>query len=571
VSTSPGAGGAYAAEQGEEFLGGLDVSQFRDQTKWLEIMMACHHASGGEGRDEFIAWSISDPDYADDAWVIGRRWDSLHADAGGNRVTVNTLFMALNDAGMGHLIDKANRSDPLDDFPDDLADLPTFIGEQQARDAVLDRVNADRFTVLTGGKYRVGRESTHPRTKAFSVEWYAPDAIKQHMNKKSVETPEGKRVPLGTWWTSHPQRRQYDGVLFDPTPGASHPGWYNLWRGWAVDPLKGDWSKMQQLIRDVLCRGDEESYDYVIRWMAHMVQHPGRPAEVALVFKGRKGSGKGTLGRALVELAGKHGRHVSNAGQFTGRFNEHLADTILLFVDEGFWAGDKSAEGTLKALITEKTLTFEGKGKPIVQGPNQLHVVMASNEDWVVSATADERRFAVFEADEDAARTFPHFAALIEEDGQSGAERRRILSAMLCDLLRMDLGGWHPRKDIPQTEALAAQKVEGFRSDPLAFWWHRCLEDGRIGYLGEADEWVSPIDADSIVKEHIVDAVNAQARVMGRKGEFTKHKVAQFLGKVGVDVKARDRKANRVWAMPALDEARKHFEAWLGAQVDWPD
>jgi hypothetical protein len=52
---------------------------------------------------------------------------------------------------------------------------------------------------------------------------------------------------------------------------------------------------------------------------------------------------------------------------------------------------------------------------------------------------------------------------------------------MLCDLLTMDLGAWHPRKDIPQTEALAAQKVEGFRSDPLAFWWHRCLEDGRIG------------------------------------------------------------------------------------------
>lgn len=74
-----------------------------------------------------------------------------------------------------------------------------------------------------------------------------------------------------------------------------------------------------------------------------------------------------------------------------------------------------------------------------------------------------------------------------------------------------------------------------------------------------------------MVKEHIVDAVNAQARAMGRKGEFTKHKVAQFLGKVGVDVKARDRKANRVWAMPTLDEARRRFETWLGASIDWPD
>lgn len=563
--------GEYSPEQVERLLSGLKPSDYRDQTKWLELMMACHHASGGEAREEFIAWSTSDPHYAAHEWIVGRRWDSLHADSSGSRVTVNTLFKTLNDADRGDLVDEAKRADPLDDFPDDLGDLPEFIGEQQARETVLDRVNADRFTVLTGGKYLVGRESRDPRTGSFSVEWYSPDAMKQHMNAKSVETPEGKRVPLGTWWTGHPQRRQYDGVIFDPTPGATHRGYYNLWRGWAVEPVKGDWSKMQQLIREVLCRGDQASYDYVVRWMAHMVQHPGRPAEVALVFKGRKGSGKGTLCRALVELAGKHGRHVSNAGQFTGRFNEHLADTILLFVDEGFWAGDKSAEGSLKGLITEKTMTFEGKGKPIVQGPNQLHVVMASNEDWVVPATADERRFAVFEADEVAARAFPHFAALIEEDGQSGEERRQILSAMLHDLLTMDLGGWHPRKNIPQTEALAAQKVEGFRSDPLQFWWYRCLEDGRIGYFGEPDDWTEPLDADTSVKEAIVDAVNAQAKAMGRKAEFTKAKIAQFLGRVGVDVKGRDRKANRVWAVPPLEVARKDFEAWVGAPLEWPD
>lgn len=578
VGASEAEPGILAPDELAELLGLLDSVDFGSNDLWFPVMAASHHATAGDGLEEFLAWSAGDAGYAGHEAKIAARWGSLHADGSDRRITAGSLAELLRQKGhreagdaLSLKIDEAARTDPADEFPDDLDDLPDFIREAQARDTVLDRVNADRFTVLTGGKYLVGRESIDPRTKAFSVEWYSPDAVKQHMNARSVETPEGKRVPLGTWWTGHPQRRQYDGVIFDPTPGASHPGWYNLWRGWAVEPMKGDWSKMQQLIRDVLCRGDQESYDYVVRWMAHMVQHPSRPAEVALVFKGRKGSGKGTLCRALVELAGKHGRHVSNAGQFTGRFNEHLADTILLFVDEGFWAGDKSAEGTLKALITEKTLTFEGKGKPIVQGPNQLHVVMASNEDWVVPATADERRFAVFEADEDAARVFPHFAALIEEDGQSGAERRRILSAMLCDLLTMDLGGWHPRKDIPQTDALAAQKVEGFRSDPLAFWWHRCLEDGRIGYVGEPDEWVGPIDAESTIKEHMVDAVNAQARAMGRKGEFTKHKVAQFLARVGVDVKARDRKANRVWAVPSLEVARERFEAWLGAPINWPD
>ena len=571
MGSSGAEAGEYSPEQVEALLAGLEPEDYRDHAKWFELMMACHHASGGEAREEFIAWSTSDPDYADHALNIGRRWDSLHADDKGKRVTVKTLFKALNAAGKGVLIDEVTRTSPLEDFIDDGDVLPFFDGDQKPRDTVLDEVNSDRFTVLTGGKYLVGRESTDPRTGAFSVEWYSPDAIKQHMNARSVETPEGKRVPLGTWWISHPQRRQYDGVIFDPTPGVNHSNWYNLWRGWSVEAVKGDWSPMQQLIRDVLCAGDPDSYDYVVKWMAHMIQHPGRPAEVALVFKGHKGSGKGTLCRALVDLAGKHGRHVSNGGQFTGRFNEHLADTILLFVDEGFWAGDKSAESTLKALITEKTLTFEGKGKPIVQGPNQLHVVMASNEDWVVPATADERRFAVFQADEQAARNFPHFAALIEEDGEFGVGRRQILSAMLYDLQTMELGDWHPRNDIPQTDALARQKVEGFRSDPVAFWWYRCLEDCQIRYCSELDGWVGPIDADSTMKVDMVDAANDQSARMGKRREITKTKVAQFLGKVGVDVMARDKKANRVWAIPALKDARKHFEDWVGASLDWPD
>lgn len=561
--------GEFSPEQIGALLEGLNPAEYADHDRWLELMMACHHGSSGDAVDEFVVWSTSDPAYAQDQAIIRKRWSSLHADVAGRRVTVNTLFKRLNEAGRGDLVDEANRSDPADDFPDDLDDdLPDFIREQQAKGTVLDRVNADRFTVLTGGKYLVGRERTDPRTGVFSVEWYAPDAVKQHMNAKSVESPEGKRVPLGDWWLRHPQRRQYDGVVFDPTPGARHPELYNLWRGWAVEPRKGDWSKMQRLIRDVLCRGDQASYDYVVRWMAHMVQHPSRPAEVALVFKGRKGTGKGTLCRSLAELAGRHGYHVTSPDHFTGRFNEHLADTILLFVDEGFWAGDKKAEGQLKGLITEKTLTFEGKGKPIVQGPNQLHVVMASNEDWVVPATADERRFAVFEADDEAAQAFPHFAALIED---GGTERRRILSAMLHDLLAMDLGDWHPRRDIPQTQALLDQKLEGFRKSPLDAWWYDCLEAGEISTLvGSKGHWPAAWEADPAAKDLLLLSVRASHR---DAAGTSKTRLAQYLGTAGVRVgdKVRNKQNQKVWAVPSLADARLAFEAKMGGAIDWGD
>lgn len=86
-----------------------DFGQGQHDT-WLELMMACHHATDGAGRDEFIEWSTSAAGYGDHADVIGKRWDSLRAGEGG--VTVATLFKRVLDAGGA----PADRVDAVDDF-----------------------------------------------------------------------------------------------------------------------------------------------------------------------------------------------------------------------------------------------------------------------------------------------------------------------------------------------------------------------------------------------------------------------------------------------------------------------
>jgi hypothetical protein len=92
--------GEITAEQLAASLEHLDPTDFREHDRWLELMMACHHATDGDGeaRQEFIAWSTSDPSYADHEWIVGRRWDSLHADRD-DAVTIATLRRRLNEAG----------------------------------------------------------------------------------------------------------------------------------------------------------------------------------------------------------------------------------------------------------------------------------------------------------------------------------------------------------------------------------------------------------------------------------------------------------------------------------------
>ena len=75
-------------------------------------------------------------------------------------------------------------------------------------------------------------------------------------------------------------------------PEGDLPGYLNLWRGFAVQPKPGEWSRLQEHIFEVLCGAVPALYAYVLSWMAFGVQHPERPAEVALAIARAGGAGK---------------------------------------------------------------------------------------------------------------------------------------------------------------------------------------------------------------------------------------------------------------------------------------
>ena len=70
---------------------------YSSQDEWLTLMMACHHATDGEGSEEFIRWSTQDPEYADHQNIIRMRWDSLHANRDG-QITYKTSLEEIKQA-----------------------------------------------------------------------------------------------------------------------------------------------------------------------------------------------------------------------------------------------------------------------------------------------------------------------------------------------------------------------------------------------------------------------------------------------------------------------------------------
>ena len=158
-----------------------------------------------------------------------------------------------------------------------------------------------------GGKCRVITEEFDPSFGRPKVTYATFTDFKQFYCNRNVEIPGPKgpqQVPLGVWWTHHPDRRQYETVVF--APGSEAPGAYNLWRGFAYDALPGrSCERFLHHVRENLCAGVAEHYDYVLGWMASAVQRPASPGHVAIVMRGRQGTGKGFVAKTFGRLFGK--------------------------------------------------------------------------------------------------------------------------------------------------------------------------------------------------------------------------------------------------------------------------
>jgi len=340
----------------------------------------------------------------------------------------------------------------------------------------VDEMNEGFMVVNEAGKMVVYRPATDPILDRKYLETVSfEDLKKMYLNDRVVVGTYQNGNPIyktkAEGWLEHEERKQYlGGVVFAPGQGVP-AGTFNLWRGFAVEPAQGDWSLMEHLIRWVICNGDGKLYDYLMGWMARAVQEPGTQGEVAIVLRGERGTGKGTFVNWFGRLFGQHYMYLTNAKHLVGNFNVHLRDAVLVFADEAFFAGDKSHASVLKGLITDPFITIEAKHKNAVTARNVTHLILASNDDWVVPAGFDERRFCVLEPSSSRKQQLAYFEPIHKQMENGG------LAAMLYDLQGHDLTGFNVRA-VPPTDALIDQKIRSLRG-PEA-WLYDCLQRGEI-------------------------------------------------------------------------------------------
>ena len=438
-----------------------------------------------------------------------------------------------------------------------------FLSESEVND-LIKKYNEKYAVSFYGSRCVIIREVNDEKSIASVPEFLRKQDFFDHQANYKIKIKPAKStktVSLAKCWFEHRSRRTYDQVVFDPDN--SNPRHYNLWKGFAVEPVAGTCEKYLNHIRNIICNRNDELYRYVLAWMAHAVQYPANRPETALVLQGGQGTGKGFFVNAFGSLFGVHYKQVSQSKHLVGNFNSHLANTLLLFADEAFWAGDKQGENTLKALITEPEIAIEPKGKDVFTTPNRLRIIMASNEDWVVPANIDDRRFVVLQVSEERKQDHAYFEELKVELDNGGRE------ALLYYLQTYDISNFNLRS-IPKTDALLDQKIQSLK--PVERFVYDRLLEGQ--WLDADNGWNNEIAKRDLYTAYCEASSNAGVRRRNFEGQF-----AKVIGKMIPRVSTIRRNTlntdtnnyQRVYyfVFPDLSVCRQSFEQYVGSTIEW--
>jgi len=428
---------------------------------------------------------------------------------------------------------------------------------------VIQKLNEKHAGVMLGGKFVVMNEIIDPVFGRPDINFSSVgDFTNRYANQKVPNpNPVGSlEISIARLWLNSPDRRGYKGLVFSPQ--GDKEGYYNLFRGFDVEPKEGDWSLFKRHIWEVIVSNNKDAYEYIMYWMAHLVQQPGgqRPG-TAIVLRGKQGTGKGCFVSQLGRIMGSHFLHIASQKKITGSFNNHLKDALLVFVDEGIWAGDKTAEGVLKGLITEDTIMVEPKGKDAFPVRNHMRLIVASNNDWVIPAGKEERRFFVLDVSDSHMQDSGYFEPIFQQMDNGGRE------AMLYDLLEMDIAGYDLKK-FPRTAALMDQIIKSM--SPIEKFWYTRLMEGSLS--SDYSEWQESIECKPLYDEY-----KDFGSAIGERYKLTSSEFGKGLKKLcpSKDKKRRsaDHGGGRPYyhVFPPLDECRKHFEDLVRIPIDWED
>ena len=512
-----------------------------DYSVWIRMGLALKNSFGADGFDIWLEWSQKSESKYPGAETCREVWDGLLPSGA---IGIGSVFFEAKSHGWN------GPSVPV-------------IREMNEKYGVLTHGNKTIIIIKNGD---------HGPDDDFV--WLSKPAFLDRLagEKTAVINSSGdsKTESKAKYWLKHSLASHYHRTVFDPERPPGHNGLdWNLWRGFGVVPIPGEWDLLKLHVLENICQSDAQLYAWLLNWMALGVQQPGLVIGTAPVLLGAPGTGKGFVAHAYGRLWGAHYVSVTAREHVSGRFNAHLVAKRFVFIDEGIFGGDRREAGIIKGRVTEPTIMVELKGVDPMKMRNAAIYMVASNEASVVPADIADRRWQVFNVGSKRREDHRYFTAIQEQLDDGGYE------AMLHELLERDFSeGPDPRRTI-KTEALFEQIL--LSQGPMFAYLHHLIDEG---VLPQPD---APGNRPGVTT---IAALYADLHHHHRDARYVRvDSLGRFLQKVvpgirtvqsGTYVVKVDHQGNVVetsrstrYVFPRLAEVRRDFERYIGQSVPW--
>lgn len=221
----------------------------------------------------------------------------------------------------------------------------------------------------------------------------------------------------------------------------------NLWGGWPTVPKQGRCESLIELL-DYLC-SEEKNYrvvfNWVIKWIAYPIQHPGAKMRTALIFHGPQGTGKNLFFEAVMAIYGEYGRIVDQAA-IEDKFNDWASRKLLMLADEVVARQELyHVKNKLKSFVTGEWIRINPKNVAAHDERNHVNLVFMSNESQPLVLEKDDRRYTVIHTPE---KLSAEFYQQVRNELNNGG-----IAALHHYLLNIDLGDFDEHTKPPMTKA----------------------------------------------------------------------------------------------------------------------
>ena len=222
--------------------------------------------------------------------------------------------------------------------------------------------------------------------------------------KKGVTTSTSHNLAKDFYqiWSHDPEMREYIEVVFNCNVSKVKPTQFNLFDGFEHfnDNKKKDvnlepiFEHMRSLVND-----NEEHFNYVLDYLAQLIQQPHILPHTSLIFISDEGVGKDIFADFLSSvMSEKYTHNTEKLELIWGNFNTILGGKLLMVINETNPIESAGRIENIKFLITAEKITIHGKFKDPIKCDNFCRFIFFSNRLFAFPVEEGSRRPVIFKS-----------------------------------------------------------------------------------------------------------------------------------------------------------------------------